>query len=558
MNHQAALTVDSVMLVYLVLLLLIGWLASRRTHGGEDFHLAGRSLGAWAAGISSTASSESGWVTLGAVGMTYTHGISGLWFAPGCLLGYLVNVYVLAPRLRRISAEQDSLTMTDVITRRWGDPGNVLRVTATTIILLAMMVYVASQMTAAGKAFSTTLNLGESGYFWGVIIGAIVITLVTSMGGFRAVAWTDLFQGLLVAIGIVAVPLWAVIKLGGFGNLFQGLAAIDPDLLTAGGGRVGPALWGFVVGELGIGLGYPGMPHVITRYMAARDEREVRRLGTIAMLWGIAVFYGAGLAGLVGRVMLPHLADGEKALIELSLRLTHPVVAGFLLAAVISAILSTVSSQLLVAASAVSYDIVEVCLGKARDDRRSLMLGRVVVVLVGAIGVLVALRGEAVIFWFVLFAWSGLGASFGPLMLMSLGTKGINRYGALACMLTGTGVTVVWKLGVRAMADPQKYGILMQDSWFFVVAGAVMILIIGRLSGKFVFGHFAAVLMALVLTECAWWAVQRAGLWNFYELVPAFILATVAAFVVSGFSGEDAFPEAIDSQLGSENGRMHI
>jgi len=278
MNHQASWTVDSVMLVYLALLLLIGWLASRRTSGGEDFHLAGRSLGAWAAGISSTASSESGWVTLGAVGMTYTHGISGLWFAPGCLLGYLINVYVLAPRLRRISAEQNSLTMTDVITRRWGDPGNVLRVTATTIILLAMMIYVASQMTAAGKAFSTTLGLGDSGYFWGVIIGAIVITVVTSMGGFRAVAWTDLFQGLLVAIGIVAVPLWAVFRLGGFGSLFQGLAAIDPNLLSATGGRVGPALWGFVVGELGIGLGYPGMPHVVTRYMAARDEREVRRL----------------------------------------------------------------------------------------------------------------------------------------------------------------------------------------------------------------------------------------------------------------------------------------
>ncbi len=542
MTHQASLTVDVVMVLYLGLLLLIGWMASRRTHGGEDFHLAGRSLGAWAAGISSTASSESGWVTLGAVGMTYTHGISGLWFAPGCLLGYMVNVYLLAPRLRRISAEQGSLTMTDVITRRWGDPGNVLRVTATTIILLAMMVYVASQMMAAGKAFSTTLDLGDAGYFWGVVIGALIITLVTSLGGFRAVAWTDLFQGLLVAAGIVALPLWAVYRLGGFGELISGLAALDPGLLSASGGRIGPAFWGFVVGQLGIGLGYPGMPHVVTRYMAARDDHEIRRLSTIAMIWGIAVFYGAGLCGLVGRVMLPQLADGERALMALSLKLTHPVIAGLLLAAVISAILSTVSSQLLVAASAVSYDLVEVILGKAQDDRRSLLLGRATVILVGLAGILVALRGESVVFWFVLFAWSGLGACFAPLMLMALGRDFVNRYGALAGMLTGLGVTVMWKLGEKAISEPASFVLKSRfdRAWFWAVVLAVVILVIGRLSRTFDAGHVAAVLMALALTELSWWLVGRGGLGNLYELVPAFFLATISALLVSRLPMENA------------------
>ena len=211
MADSTVTTVGAVMAVYLVVLLFIGWRAARRTHGGEDFHLAGRSLGAWTAGISSTASSESGWVTLGAVGMTYTHGLSGLWFAPGCLLGYLVNLYLVAPRLRRISERQGSVTMTDVLTRRWGDPHHVLRITATTIILVCMMGYVAAQMTAAGKAFSTSLGLeGRSGYLLGVFIGALVITIVTFMGGFRAVAWTDLFQGLLVAIALIALPLYAI------------------------------------------------------------------------------------------------------------------------------------------------------------------------------------------------------------------------------------------------------------------------------------------------------------------------------------------------------------
>jgi len=546
MSHQAFLSVDVVMLVYLGLLLTIGWFAGRKTHGGEDFHLAGRSLSAWAAGISSTASSESGWVTLGAVGMTYTHGISGLWFAPGCLLGYMVNVYILAPRLRRMSAEQDSLTMTDVITSRWGDPGKILRVTATIIILLSMMFYVASQMTAAGKAFSTTLNLGDSGYKLGVIIGAVIITLVTSLGGFRAVAWTDLFQGLLVAAGILAVPLWAVFKLGGFGELMQQLAAIDPALLSASGGRAGPALWGFIIGELGIGLGYPGMPHVVTRYMATRNDREIRRLGTIAMLWGIAVFYGAGLAGLVGRVMLPALGDGERALIALSLKLTHPVVAGFLLAAVISAILSTVSSQLLVAASAVSYDIVERCFGQAQDDRRSLILGRITVVAVGLTGVIFALQGEKKVFWLVLFAWSALGASFGPLMLLTLLKGGINRFGALACMLTGTGVTVVWKLGIQSFADSadEATRAAFSNSWFHVIAVAVSFLVLARLGRVLKTGHVAAVLMSLVLTEGSWWLVQQGGWQHLYELVPAFTLATLAAFLVSSLPQEDTSEEA--------------
>jgi len=526
-------TVAVVMVVYLGALIFIGWRAARRTHGGEDFHLAGRSLGAWSAGISSTASSESGWVTLGAVGMTFTHGISGLWYAPGCLLGYLVNVYVIAPRLRAISATQGSVTLTDVLTRRWGDPRNVLRVTATTIILICMMGYVAAQMTAAGKAFSSSLGFeGRSGYLLGVVIGAAVIILVTSLGGFRAVAWTDLFQGLLVAIALIVLPLYAVARLGGFGSLIQGLGTISPHLLTGGGDRIGPALWGFVIGQLGIGLGYPGMPHVITRYMATRNDREVQRLQMIVMFWGVAVFYGAGLVGLVGRVMMPDLADGEQALMAIALELVHPVLAGLLLAAVISAILSTVSSQLLVAASAVSYDIVEETLGKVRDDNRSLVLGRWTVAIVGVIGILVALSEVRLVFWFVLFAWSGLGAAFAPLILLALFKRGVNRHGALAAMLTGIGVTVAWKLGRDATANPDIFARV----WWITLLVAAAIIIFGQLARAFDGGDRIAVVGAALLTVVSWWLVQQWGLDNFYELVPAFFMAGFAALAVSAIT----------------------
>jgi sodium/proline symporter len=526
-------TVAVVMVTYLGVLLFIGWRAAKRTHGGEDFHLAGRSLGAWSAGISSTASSESGWVTLGAVGMTFTYGVSGLWYAPGCLLGYLVNVYLVAPRLRPLSAGQGSVTLTDVITRRWGDPRNVLRLTATTIILICMMGYVAAQMTAAGKAFSSSLGFeGKSGYVLGVVIGAAVIILVTSLGGFRAVAWTDLFQGLLVAIALIALPLYAIARLGGFGALVQGLGAIDPNLLSAGGGRLGPVLWGFIIGQLGIGLGYPGMPHVITRYMAARDDRQVQKLQVIAMFWGVAVFYGAGLVGLAGRVTLPGLADGEQALMALALQLVHPVLAGLLLAAVISAILSTVSSQLLVAASAVSYDVVEKTLGKASDDRRSLILGRWTVAVVGLLGILVALSEVRLVFWFVLFAWSGLGAAFAPLILLALLRRGVNRHGALAAMLTGIGVTVAWKLGRDAAANPEIFARV----WWITLLGAAAILILGQLTRAFDRADHIGVVAAASLTVVSWWLVQQWGLNNLYELVPAFFLAAFAALAVSAIT----------------------
>jgi Na+/proline symporter len=271
------------------------------------------------------------------------------------------------------------------------------------------------------------------------------------------------------------------------------------------------------------------MPHVITRYMAARDDREVQRLQVIAMMWGLAVFYGAGLVGLVGRVMLPGLADGEQALMALSLELVHPVLAGLMLAAVISAILSTVSSQLLVAASAVSYDIVEETLGKASDDRRSLVLGRITVAVVGLAGVVVALSEVRLVYWFVLFAWSGLGAAFAPLILLALTKRSVNRHGALAAMLTGAGVTVVWNLG----RDPAAHGSAFANSWWIALAVAAAILVLGEAARALATGDRVAIVSAAALTLMSWWLVQRWGLDNLYELVPAFALAGAAALSVS-------------------------
>jgi Na+/proline symporter len=258
------------------------------------------------------------------------------------------------------------------------------------------------------------------------------------------------------------------------------------------------------------------------------------------VLWGVVVFYGAGVVGLAARVMLPDLADAERALMEMAAHLLPPVLAGLMLAAVISAILSTVSSQLLVAASAVSYDIVEEVAGRAADDRRSLRLGRITVAVVGVLGIVVALTGQRLVFWFVLLAWSGLGASFGPLVLLAvLGRGALNRHGALAGMLTGLGVTVAWKLGRDAAANPMAFKLVP----LVAVAAALAVLVLGGVARATDGADRVAVAVSLAATLAAWALVPHWGLDTLYELVPAFTLAGICALLVSLYTGGGVMPK---------------
>ncbi|MEJ2420376.1 MAG: sodium/proline symporter [Acidobacteriota bacterium] len=432
--------------IYLLVLLAVGYVASRLTRSPEDFFLAGRSLGSWVTAISSTAASESGWVVLGAVGMAYKFGVSALWYAPGCLAGYVVNLYWVAPRLRREAARTGSLTIPDYFVDRFGDPVHVMRLIGVIIIFLSLGGYVAAQMTATGKAMEAIIGLP---YKQGVVIGGVIIVIYTLMGGFRAVSWTDFIQGLILVFALVAMPLIVIIKLGGYSAMMHQVAQVNPKLVTLSGGRTGFAFFGFMMGLVGIGLGYPGQPHVLTRYMAASGEEKIHQTQIIAMVWGVLVFYGAGLLGLGGRVLMPSLmapgGDPEQLFPLLSRQMLPPLVAGVMLAAILSAIMSTVSSQLLVAASAVSRDLFEKAFGLAKTSKASVLAGRAAVLVLGIAAIFVAMANIRVVFWFVLFAWSGLGAAFGPVLLLGLTTDWLTRKGVVAGMLTGFLVTVIWK-----------------------------------------------------------------------------------------------------------------
>lgn len=441
----ADVTIVTVVAVYMAILLGIGWVASRMTRSTEDYYLAGRSLGSWVTAVSSTASSESGWVVLGAIGMVYVSGVSALWFAPGCLMGYAANLYLLAPLLRRESARTGALTLPDLLVRRFGDWKHLLRVASVVVIFLSLGGYVAAQMTATGKAMQAILGLS---YQQGIWIGGAIIIVYTLMGGFRAVSWTDFFQGMVMVFALVIMPVVVLAKAGGYGVMLERLAALDPNLVLVTGGRTGFALLGFLVGMVGIGIGYPGQPHVLTRYMAAASDEKIRQTQVIAMVWGTLVFYGAGFLGLAGRLLMPELATGgdpEQLFPLLSRQLLHPLVAGVMLAAILSAIMSTVSSQLLVAASAISRDMLEEVFGVARSGKASVLAGRLTVLVLGLAAIVVAMQDVRVVFWFVLFAWSGMGAAFGPPLLIGLGTRWVTRWGAMAGVVTGFVVTVVWK-----------------------------------------------------------------------------------------------------------------
>lgn len=468
---SADATIGLVVAVYMAALLLLGWVAARLTRSPEDFFLAGRSLGAWVTAISSTAASESGWVVLGAVGMAYTGGVSALWFAPGCLVGYLMNLYLVAPALRRESAKSGALTLPDYLAFRYPSHARSLRVAAVTVILLSLAGYVAAQMTATGKAVEAILGLP---YRTGILLGGLVIVMYTFSGGFRAVSWTDFFQGLIMVCALVGMPLLALAGVGGYGSLLDKLAEVDPTLVSVTGGRSGKALASFLVGMLGIGLGYPGQPHVLTRYMAAASHQKIRQSQMIAMVWGVLVFYGAGFLGLSGRLLMPQLAiagDPEQLFPLLAKSMLPPLVAGVMLAAILSAIMSTVSSQLLVAASATSRDLAEQVLGAAKSGKASVLAGRLSVLILGVAAVFVALGEVRVVFWFVLFAWSGLGAAFGPVVLASLFGTRLTGGGALAGLITGFGVTVAWK--VTGLSDSVMYELPPAFASAMAVAWAV-------------------------------------------------------------------------------------
>jgi sodium/proline symporter len=437
-------TILAVLAGYLVILLAIGLWASRESGNVEGYYLAGKKLPAWVIAFSSNATGESAWLLLGLTGMGYAVGVHAFWVILGEVLGVALAWVFVARPFKELTDRYRAITVPDYLTARFRDTRHVFRILSAVVILSMTMAYVAAQLTASGKAFDTFLG---TGYTAGVWIGLAIVLFYTAVGGFKAVAYSDVLQGVLMLGCLVTLPLVAFPAAGGWGGVMASLEAADPALLRPMG-QFGFSVAGVAsaFGFIAIGFAFLGSPQLLARFMAARDRREIEDGGLWAVLCVIGFDVGAVLAGMAGRVLMPDLADPETVLPVLSQALFPAFFTGIFLVVVLAAIMSTADSLLIMASAAVVRDVVQNIFDPEADQRRLSRLGRTVTVVIGVAGLLLALAEVRMVFWFVLFAWSGLAAAFTPVVLCSLFWKRTTRAGAIAGMLGGFVTTIVWVL----------------------------------------------------------------------------------------------------------------
>lgn len=436
-------------LVYTLCIAMLGIWSVRYSRRSEaDFLLADRGLGAWVAGLSAAASAESGWVTLGLVGIAFKTGVGALWIVPGTVAAFIFNWFVLAPRLHKVSRESNALTIPDVLAASHRAlPATLIRLAGVLIILSMLAAYVAAQLNAAGKTFQGTFGWD---YRDGVFIGAVIILVYTVAGGFRAIAWTDVVQSVFMILAVTLVPAVLITKLGGPSEFWYRLSSMEPNgsLTDPLAGKAGFALVGFFALWLGIPLGNPGQPHMLVRLMAVKDRAAIRRGGIISSCWVLVLFTGAVFLGMAARAYYGDLQDPERALPTIAKDgdLIPGVIGGMLIAAILAAICSTADSQLLVSASAISHDVPVGIFGKTLSIARKMFVDRAAVIIVGAIATAIALAKVRSVFSFVVdYGWAGLGAGFGPVLIMSLLWKRTTGWGVFAGMVVGISTAIIWR-----------------------------------------------------------------------------------------------------------------
>jgi sodium/proline symporter len=366
------------------------------------------------------------------------------------------------------------LTVPDVLAAHYNDKKHILRGVAVFIILTMVTAYVSAQMMATGKAFSGFMDID---YSTAVVFGAVIIIAYTFVGGYKAVAYTDVLQGVLMLVGLIVLPIVAIAAVGGWSEVTDGLRAVDPGLMSIWGtGGNGIVAWVAIISFVAIGLPYMGVPQLMVRFMSVSDVEDLGKARNLSILVIVLFDIGAITAGMAGRVLIPGLEDPETILPALSMQLLSPLLAGVMMIIVLSAIMSTVDSLLLLAASAVVRDGIQKIGGSLKSDTVLANYGKIVTLIVGIAGVIFALSEVKVIFWFVLFAWSGLGAAFGPVILCTLYYKKTTLQGAIAGMVGGFLTSVVWVLAFKS----QTYDLYEMIPGFIV--GITLTLVVSHMT----------------------------------------------------------------------------
>ena len=430
-------------IVYFILLLGIGFYFYRKSVSIEDYLLGGRRMGAWVTALSAQASDMSGWLLMALPGAIYLGGMASIWIAIGLFAGTVLNWKLVSGRLRVYTQKTDTITLPCFFEQRFGDPTGLLRVVSAIIILLFFTIYASAHLQATGHLLESTFGIQ---YGTAVIIGGSIIIAYTFLGGFLAVCWTDLFQGSLMVLALIVVPAVAYLKVGGAETISHAmkLKEISTSLLPA----KGTAGLLAIVSMMAWGLGYFGQPHILTRFMSVKSIAKLPESMTIAIVWVFISLVGAVIVGFVGIGMFDNLAaegEHEKVFIYMISKVMHPWLAGIMLAAILSAIMSTIDSQLLVSSSALTEDFYLKAIKKNATEKEVILVGRICVIIISVVALTLALRPSDTILRIVAYAWGGFGAAFGPLVLFGLFSKKTGWQSALAGMVMGTVVLIVWK-----------------------------------------------------------------------------------------------------------------
>ncbi|MDJ0940100.1 MAG: sodium/proline symporter [Woeseiaceae bacterium] len=437
-----------VIAAYLVILAALAIWSRKETHSLAGYFLAGKKLPFWVVAFSANATGESVWLLLGLTGMGYAFGVQAYWVVVGEIIGLTLSWMLISRRLKALGDETDSITLPDVLAAKFIDRWHLIRGVAVTIILVMVTTYVTSQMVGTGKAFNGFI---EMNYQLGVVVGAVIIIGYTFIGGYKAVSYTDVVQGILMTLGLIAVPVAAISAANGLSGVSESLNAQDPALLSMFAPlEDGISGWIFIISFAAIGLPFLGVPQMLIRYMSAKDDTEVKKARGMSIFIMILLLAGAVTAGVAGRALYPELDDRELIFPTLASDLFPPLITGLLFVAVLSAIMSTVDSLLLLASSAIVRDTMQKIVGSTKSDRELANYGKVVTIIIGVIAVAFAVPEAKFIFWFVLFSWSGLGAAFGPTILCLLYYKKITAAGIVAGMVGGFGTSVIWVLAFKS------------------------------------------------------------------------------------------------------------
>ncbi|MED0677468.1 sodium/proline symporter PutP [Aneurinibacillus thermoaerophilus] len=438
MDKQLLLSI----IVYMVGMLCIGYYAYKRTSNLSDYMLGGRKLGPAVTALSAGASDMSGWLMMGLPGAMFAQGLSASWIVIGLTLGAYVNWLYVAPRLRTYTEiANNSITIPEFLENRFDDKSNTLRLVSGLVIMIFFTFYVSSGLVSGAVLFQNSFNLDYHVGLW--IVGGVIVAY-TLFGGFLAVSWTDFVQGLIMFIALILVPAVTIFHTGGIGSTFSEIHSVDPKLLDL---FQGTTFLG-IVSLFAWGLGYFGQPHIIVRFMAISSVKEMKKARRIGMGWMIFSVVGAMFTGFFGIAFYSNkglqLKDPETVFIQLGHILFHPIIAGFLLAAILAAVMSTISSQLLVTSSSLTEDIYKTFFRRSATDKELVFIGRLSVLLVALIALALSYTKNSTILALVGYAWAGFGASFGPVILLSLYWKRMNKWGALAGMVAGAVTVIIW------------------------------------------------------------------------------------------------------------------